>query len=103
MLVLWVLAIALAFDLRAVRRGLNLRSLSGPAVLAACYLVLPSHLGSTTEADLRILPALLVCSVGLLGQGTVRRCYLLAGGSSPGSTPWNRERGMRDGEEGAQG
>ena len=78
-LVLWVLAIALSFDLRAVRRGLNLRSLSGPAVLAACYLVLPSQLGSTTEADLRILPALLVCSVGLLGQGSVRRCYLLAG------------------------
>jgi hypothetical protein len=78
-LLLWVLAIALAFDLRAVRRGLGLRSLSGPAVLAVCYLALPSQLGSTTEADLRILPALLVCSVGLLGRGTVRRCYLLAG------------------------
>lgn len=77
-LALWVAAILLAFDLRAVRRGLSLRSLAGPAVLAACYLVLPSELGSTTEADLRILPALLACSVGLLGQGTVRRCYLLA-------------------------
>ena len=77
-LILWVMAIALAFDLRAVRRGLTLRSLSGPVVLAAFYLALPSQLGEHHGGRSANPPAVL-CSVRLLGQGSVRRCYLLAG------------------------
>ena len=76
-LAIWVVSIVFGFDLRGL--SLSRRRLYGPALLAACYVILPSQLGSTTEADLRILPALLTCLVGLLVYAPIRRGYLLVG------------------------
>jgi hypothetical protein len=70
---LWLAALVAAF--RAPPRG-QLRW--GPlhlalVVLVLCYLAVPYELGSTSSADARLLPALLVCALAVLGAWPARR------------------------------
>jgi hypothetical protein len=44
--------------------------------LVACYLVLPQQLGTTSPADGRVLPAILICALALLADRPVRRPLL---------------------------
>lgn len=67
---------------RANRSSLTLRvgarleggaPLLGFLVLGVLYLVIPYQLGSTSDTDTRLLPALLVCALALLGSLPMRR------------------------------
>jgi hypothetical protein len=71
-LLLWLGAVVVGFRFRAGddRRGGLLLSVFA---LAGLYLVLPFQLGSTSDTDTRLLPALLVCLVGYLGRFPTRR------------------------------
>lgn len=76
--VLWAAAIAAAFALPRFRdlfRGWIPLAL---AALAALYILLPFQLGSTSEADTRVLPALLVVGLAAVGSAPLRRPRLAA-------------------------
>lgn len=61
---------------RQERGGGLLLAMAG---LILAYVVLPFQLGSTSDTDSRLLPALLVCAIGWLGGWPIRRFRLALG------------------------
>lgn len=72
-LFLWLGAIVVGFRLEARRDERRVGLLLAVLVLTTFYLILPFQLGSTSDTDSRLLPALLVCAIGYLAGWPVRR------------------------------
>jgi hypothetical protein len=71
---LWILAIGTAFDFRYIQRAFRWDWIRlGLGALAGLYLLIPFQLGTTTDADSRLLPALLVCALAVVISLPVRR------------------------------
>ena len=57
----------------------NVRNLNlGLAVLCFAYVLVPRELGTTSGAATRLIPAIIVCTIGLIGAPSIRRPVLIA-------------------------
>jgi hypothetical protein len=74
-LLTWIASIVLGLDMARLKLNLGSRALWRLVAIVACFIVLPAELGigSATEADLRVLPVLLLCAVALLVPVGVKR------------------------------
>jgi hypothetical protein len=77
--VLWFAAVLIGFRLEGRRAERRTGLLLSTAALLAFYLLLPYQLGSTSDTDSRLLPALMVCAVGFLGGWPTRRVGVALG------------------------
>ncbi len=74
--VLWLLALLAWFRIQVPPIRRCAANLAASAIFFALYWIIPFNLGSTAAADVRVLPALFICLLAVLGELPARRMLL---------------------------